>query len=252
MKEGHLGGDVGEGATEAVQVEEEGGVPLDGVGAAAGAGGLGGGSKVVEPAITVGVSVGGAVADGVGGVRACAGLVGRKGRRGAVREWMQAGENGEGVIWFEGVEKSFDKWTGPLRMELYTCQGSHVCVSSLSTHRTHKEEEVEQQPTALGGRRHALQPYAPREEAPSSHQSHGLLLKTHTHTQALTLRPRSWHHPPTASKASSWLTVHDALALRRRYDDEAATGAGCGAALKRPRHSFAEHCECVMQGSEEG
>jgi len=47
-----------------------------------------------------------------------------------------------------------------------------------------------------------------------------------THTQALTLRLRSWHHPPTASKASSWLTVHDARALGRRYDDEAANGAG--------------------------
>jgi len=197
LKEGHLGGDVGEGATEAVQVEEEGGVPLDGVGAAAGAGGLGGGSKVVEPAITVGVSVGGAVADGVGGVRACAGLVGRKGRRGAVREWMQAGENGEGVIWFEGVEKSFDKWTGPLRMELYTCQGSHVCVSSLDQRTGHTRRRRSSSSTQLlvaGGTHYSLMHHARRLPRPIS-LTVSCSRHTHTHKHSHSDRARGITHP---------------------------------------------------------
>ena len=98
LKEGHLGRDVGEGAPEAIEVEEEGGVPLDGVAAtaaaaaaaAAGGGGGGGGGSTGGDilasgggrmehavAIVVGVGAGGAVA---GGIRAW-GLVGRNGRR---------------------------------------------------------------------------------------------------------------------------------------------------------------------------
>lgn len=72
MKEGHLRIDVCEGAPEAVEVEKEGGIPLDGVAVAAAASGTsgagvdilasGGGSMEHAVANVVGVCAGGAIA----------------------------------------------------------------------------------------------------------------------------------------------------------------------------------------------